>query len=1088
MVGESSAAGELSEGALVEGGDCVWARAACPAKNAAKSNTSRSVAFIEPINSATSPVFDFLAPEHVYRLKRQQLRFQGKKPRAAARQQASQLPACVISSSLFVWSSRRVGSKIPQHGVSALRGKTLFGLLLVVASLLPSCSQTVNNPSPSIKSLSPPSANAGGPAFTLTVNGSGFAPQSTVVWNGLTFPTIFLSGSQLTTMIDFSSIAVPGTVPVLVSTPSPGGGTSNTVNFTINPVTSPIPKITSLSPNAALAGGNDFALTVTGTGFVSQSVVIVNGANQTTSFTNSTSLLATITAAEISSVGSLQIAVLNPPPGGGASNPVMLAVTNPPPALTSLSPATGTVGASSLTLTVNGTGFDSLSVVRLNGQGRATSFVNSTQVTALLTMADLTEAQTAQIQVVNPTPGGGASNILGFPILPGPSGAGLPELVDIANNGVQANNGVGDPTVSGPAMDSTGRFIAFASISSNLVPNDTNSVADIFLRDSCVGAPQTTAGIIAGSGPVDGQTTLTATVSPDAATLVSIIVTPANPSVQPTANEQFLASGMFSDGTAQDLTTSVTWSSSNTAVATISNSVGTQGLATTVAQGTTTITAASGSVTGQTILTVTTSASTLSSISVTPVNPSVPFGLTEQFTATGTFNDGSTKNLTTTVMWSSSTTTVATISNSAGTQGLATTVAQGTTTITATSGSVSGTTTLTVTGCEPQTILVSLATSGALSNGVSSEPSMDSTGRFVAFTSAATDLVPGIPFSGSRQVFLSGTCAGTVSTCTPSMQLVSVGVDGVSPGLSDSFQPAISPDGRFVAFTSAASNLVSGVLPSSAQIFLRDTCNGQPSTCTPSTTLITVPDDGSSAANGASSQPAVANNGAFVSFSSTARDLVSGVTSGTQQIFLRATCQGGASGCTPSTTLITVPDDGSSAANGASLQASLSSDGRFIAFASTATNLLSGVASGVQQIFLRDACTGATGCTASTTLVSTPDGTTPGGDKSEQPRVSTNGQIVAFASLATNLVASDSNAVEDVFARNTCAGAASGCTKGTVRVSVSGGSSPQQGNAASLSPAISGNGHFVAFISFANNLVPNDVNGADDVFLAITTF
>jgi hypothetical protein len=1087
VVGESSAAGELSEGELVEGGDCVWARAICPADNADKSNTSRTVAFIEPINSATSPVFDFLAPEHAHRVKRQRLRFQ-QKPGASARQQASQLPACVISSSLFIWSSGRVGSKIPQHGVSVLRGKTLFGVLLVVASLLPSCSQVVNNPSPSIKSLSPPSANAGDPAFTLTVNGSGFAPQSTVVWNGLAFPTIFLSGSQLTATIAFTFIANPGTVPVVVSTPSPGGGTSNSVNFVINPVTSPIPQITSLSPNAALAGGNDFTLTVTGTGFVSRSVVIVNGANQSTTFTNSTSLQVTITAAEITSVGSLQVAVLNPPPGGGASNPVTLAVTNPAPALTSLSPTTGTVGAGSLTLTVNGTGFDSLSVVRLNGQGRATSFVNSTQVTAILTMADLAEAQTAQIQVVNPAPGGGASNILGFSILPGSAGAGLPELVDIANNGVQANNGVGDPAVSGPAMDSTGRFTAFASISSNLVPNDTNSVADIFLRDSCVGAPQTTAGIIAGSGPVDGQTTLAATVSASAATLVSISITPANPSVQPKASEQFTATGTFSDGSTQNLTTTVTWSSSNTAAATISNSVGSQGLATTVAQGTSTITAASGSVMGQTTLTVSTSAATLSSISVTPANPSDPLGPTQQFTATGTFSDGSTQNLTTSVTWSSSNTAVATISNTSGTQGLVTTVAQGTTTIIATSGSVSGQTTLTVTGCAPQTTLVSLASSGAPSNGASSEPSMDGSGRFVAFTSTATNLVAGITFTGSRQVFLSGTCAGTTSTCTSSNQLVSVSVDGVSPALSDSFQPAISPDGRFVAFTSAASNLVTGVLPSSAQIFLRDTCNGQPSTCTPSTTLITVPNDGSSAANGASSQPAVANNGAFVSFSSRAMDLVSGVTSGTQQIFLRATCKGGASGCTPSTTLITVPNDGSSAANGASLQSSLSSDGRFIAFASTATNLVSGVTSGVQQIFLRDSCTGATGCTASTTLVSTPDGTTPGGDKSEQPRVSANGQIVAFASLATNLVASDSNAVEDVFARNTCAGAASGCTKGTVRVSVSAASSPQQGNAASLSPAISGNGHFVTFISFANNLVANDINGADDVFLAITTF
>jgi uncharacterized protein YjdB len=122
---------------------------------------------------------------------------------------------------------------------------------------------------------------------------------------------------------------------------------------------------------------------------------------------------------------------------------------------------------------------------------------------------------------------------------------------------------------------------------------------------------------------------------------------------------------------------------------------GSKGLATGVAAGTTTITATSGSVSGSTTLTVT--AATLVSISVTPTNPSIAKGTTRQFTATGTYSDSTTQNLTTAVTWSSSSTTVATISNATGSKGLATGVAAGTTTITATSGSVSGTTSLTVT-------------------------------------------------------------------------------------------------------------------------------------------------------------------------------------------------------------------------------------------------------------------------------------------------------------------------------------------------------------------------------------------------------
>jgi hypothetical protein len=172
-----------------------------------------------------------------------------------------------------------------------------------------------------------------------------------------------------------------------------------------------------------------------------------------------------------------------------------------------------------------------------------------------------------------------------------------------------------------------------------------------------------------------------------AATLVSIVVTPANPSIAKGRTEQFTATGKLSDGSTQNLTSGATWSSVTTTVATISAG----GLATALAAGTSQIQAVSEGITGSTTLTVT--AAALVSIAVTPANPSIAKGATEQFTATGTLSDGSTQNLTGTAAWSSVTTSVATIS----TGGLATGVAAGTSTIKAVSVGITGSTTLTVT-------------------------------------------------------------------------------------------------------------------------------------------------------------------------------------------------------------------------------------------------------------------------------------------------------------------------------------------------------------------------------------------------------
>ncbi len=189
-----------------------------------------------------------------------------------------------------------------------------------------------------------------------------------------------------------------------------------------------------------------------------------------------------------------------------------------------------------------------------------------------------------------------------------------------------------------------------------------------------------------------------ATLAVTPASLTSITVTPVNPTVTAGGTQQFTATGIFSDGTTSNLTSSAVWASSSTTTATINAA----GLATAVKAGSTTISATVGSVTGSTTLTVT--AATLVSIAVTPVNPSVAAGGTQQFTATGTYSDSSTQNLTASATWASSSTATATIN----TAGLATAVKVGTTTISAKSGTVTGSTTLTVTPTPLQITTTSL--------------------------------------------------------------------------------------------------------------------------------------------------------------------------------------------------------------------------------------------------------------------------------------------------------------------------------------------------------------------------------------------
>jgi hypothetical protein len=146
------------------------------------------------------------------------------------------------------------------------------------------------------------------------VNGSGFVQGSQVSFNLNNVPTTFVSSTQLTALIPASAIAVAGYPNVDVM--NPGGLVSFTLPFTI---VNPPPGGGSVSPPSLPSGSNALTLNVTGTGFTQGSVVLVNGNSRVTAYVSSTSLLATLLPSDLSQGGTLDITVMNPPPGGGTT-------------------------------------------------------------------------------------------------------------------------------------------------------------------------------------------------------------------------------------------------------------------------------------------------------------------------------------------------------------------------------------------------------------------------------------------------------------------------------------------------------------------------------------------------------------------------------------------------------------------------------------------------------------------------------------------------------------------------------------------------------------------------------------------------
>ncbi|CAK0778928.1 hypothetical protein CCP2SC5_860003 [Azospirillaceae bacterium] len=340
-------------------------------------------------------------------------------------------------------------------------------------------------------------------------------------------------------------------------------------------------------------------------------------------------------------------------------------------------------------------------------------------------------------------------------------------------------------------------------------------------------------------------------------------------------------------------------------------------------------------------------------------------------------------------------------------------------------------------------ILVSSTANWAQGNSVSNSASISSDGRYVVFYSWANNFILG-DTNNAMDVFVKDMQTGAIAR-------VSTTLDG-NQANGDSSHASLSSNSSYVVFESKSSNLVENDTNGKSDIFIKNVRTGE-------IARVNISASGQQG-NNESSFPVVSSDGVLVAFQSVASNLVAGDTNGQSDVFVK-NVQTGA---------ITRVSSSSSGAQGnnASSSAVISSDGRFVAFQSSASNLVAGDTNGQSDVFIRDMETGAV------TRVSVASNGDQGGGASSFASISSNGRYVAFESLSNNLVFGDTNDASDVFVKDMVTGVVS-------RVSTS--TNGSQGNGGSWGPSISSDGRYVAFYSYARNLVSVDANGVMDIFI-----
>ncbi len=796
-------------------------------------------------------------------------------------------------------------------------------------------------------------------------------------------------------------------IVLVISAVASGCGTGNVI--TPPPVGNPNPSVASLSPTSVIVGGSAFTLTVNGSNFTVSTVVHWNGQAVPTTFVSSQQVTAAIGSPLIASAGSNSVNVEN---GNTLDSNALQFLVNlaAAPQITSLSPSNAIAGTGPLVLTVNGSSFATSAVVHWNGEPVPSTFVSNQQLTATISASLIAAAASDSVSVQNLN--SAESNALPFVV-----NFTTPQITSISPNSVMAGAANLTLTVNGSAFINN---VSGVVLNGSAQPTTWLSASQLqtTISASQLAAPGAIDVLVEDLAFTDFGDQLLAPPS----NLAKVTVTPLTSNPVPTLDSSL------------DTSVPAGWPGFELTLN------GTNFVAASVVRW--------NGIDRQTMVT-----------SSTQLRAAIP---PDQMVSAGTAQ-------------------VSVFSPSPG-------------------GS-----------SNPLPVLIQSAPPDAIGvidhsnirndffepddGGDSSKVSGD--GRFVVFRSSATDLAPS-NFGFSTDVYLRDTCIGASTGCVPSVTSL--------PLVSDSV--AISANGRFVGAMvnqsdstlslflydtcfgapagCVATTLQIAATPGTfkqglslsgdcrfavylsgefgcgpwdycgapqAQIFLTDTCAGVPSGCTPSFRAISPISDGLAS-------PSISPDGRFVTYNSSDQD-----------VSVIDTCQGGPANCSPTITLISVASDGG-VANAESSGSTPSNGGRYVTFLSRATNLVPGtLSSGITRLYFRDMCTAApSGCTPVTTLVAV------AGDETfiDSPSISADGRYVAFSSTAPDLVPGDTNGVQDIFVRDTCAGIPSGCAPSTVRVSVA--LDGTQGTGVSLRPMISANGRFVAFDSLAK-LAPGAILG-----------
>jgi hypothetical protein len=615
-------------------------------------------------------------------------------------------------------------------------------------------------------------------------------------------PSTLAAGKTCTISVTFTPTAL-GSRTGTLTVKDTGTNSPQTVSLSGTGVAAVTASPASLSFGNQVIGVKSAASSVTVTNNQSKNLSITKISTNLTDYTTTTTC--PLTPKALAAGASCSVSVFFTPAAAGTRSATLTitdnATVSPTVSLTGTGIAPATASPSTLTFASQalGTSSGAQTVTLTNNQSAALTISSITS-----NLSDFSVTSACPISPGTLAAGASCKAFVTFSPKAQGSRSGTLSFTDNANNSPQtaALSGTGAPpnlasiavTPLNPsiAAGTTLQFTATGTYSDGSTQDLTNSVswsssvpgvASISNAGLASGSSQGSTSITASSGSIAGSTSLTV----GAPALVSIAVTPANPSFALGTTQALKATGTYTDGGTQDLTNSVTWKAASPAVATVNA----QGVASSVAVGNTSVTGTSGAIVGSTSLTVT--AAALVSIAVTPAIPSIPLGTTQQVTATGTFTDGSTQNLTSTVRWTSDTPSTATISNASTSHGLATSAGTGTATITATSGSVSGSTVLTVTtatlvsmAVTPQTASIALGTTqqftatGTFTDGstqnltASATWSSDTTSTAtVSKTGLATSVAAG---TANISATSGSTTGSTLLTVTPA-QLASIAIN-----------------------------------------------------------------------------------------------------------------------------------------------------------------------------------------------------------------------------------------------------------------------------------------------------------------------